>query len=158
VAAGAPDDFDAVLRFLRGLALPCAPPIGIGSFDLLFANEHEVVVWYSPAREEHTAGEISIPCARLAAAWAALRAGEALDEETLVRLGEGVAGGRWLLAVLAQLPGMQVRAEPLRLCWSAVPLSGTLVPPEAAEAIEGTGTRARRSRGGRRRRRAPGEP
>lgn len=111
-------DFQDVLRHLRGLALPCFPPVGVGSFDVLYASEREVVVWYSPAREEHRAGEVSIPCARLATAWAALTSGEPMDEAALERCGESVAGGRWLLALLAQLPGVRVQPDPLALGWS----------------------------------------
>ena len=34
---------DAVLSYLRGLADPCKPPIGSGTFLLLYANRTEVV-------------------------------------------------------------------------------------------------------------------
>ncbi len=111
------EEFDAVLRHLRGLAGPCRPPVGVGSFDVLYASEREIVVWYSPARDDHHAGEVTLPCPRLVAAWAALRAGEVLDEPALERFGEGASGGRWLLAVLAQLPAVRVRTEPLALEW-----------------------------------------
>lgn len=110
--------FESVLRFLRGLALPCFPPVGVGTFDVLYASEREVVVWYSPAREEHHEGEVSIPCPRIASAWAALVAGEPLDEAALERHGEGAAGGRWLLALLAQLPGIRMLPDPFSLVWS----------------------------------------
>lgn len=119
--AGAEADFADVLRHLRGLALPCFPPVGVGSFDILYASEREVVVWYSPAREEHRTGEVAIPCERLAAAWRSLLGGEPLDEAALERCGEGVAGGRWLLALLAQLPGVRVQPAPLALIWSPPP-------------------------------------
>src|SRR5215472_2097530 len=102
----APETPDGLLARLRTLAAPCEPPIGVGAFDVLYASAREVVVWYSPARAEHHAGEVAIPTARLAAAWAALTAGGALDEAELERLGGGAAGGRWLLAILAQLPGV----------------------------------------------------
>jgi hypothetical protein len=118
-----PPRLDDVLACLRGCAAACEPPVGIGSFDVLYASSREVVVWYSPARPEHRSGEVSIPTARLAAAWGALTSGEALDEAALERIGEGVAGGRWLLAVLAQLPGVRLREEPLALEWA---------PPEPA--------------------------
>jgi hypothetical protein len=108
-------DFERVLAWLREVAYPCAPPIGVGEFEVLYASGVEVVVWYSPAREGHRAGEVAIPCRRLAAAWEALCAGHTLDEAALTALGEGVGGGRWLLALLALLPGAQVEAEPLRL-------------------------------------------
>lgn len=115
-AAGGPD-FAGVLAHLRGLAAACEPPIGVGSFLVLYASAVEVVVWYSPARETHREGEVSIPCARLAAAWSTLTTGATLDEPALERLGEGPAGGRWLLALLAQLPGASVRDDPLTLAW-----------------------------------------
>lgn len=114
-------EFEQVLTWLRGLAYPCAPPIGVGEFEVLYASASEVVVWYSPAREGHRAGEVSIPCSRLATAWETLVAGRALDEATLATLGEGAAGGRWLLAVLAQLPGASVSPEPLTLAWVPAP-------------------------------------
>jgi hypothetical protein len=123
-------DFMGVLAHLRGLAVECEPPIGVGSFLVLYASAAEVVVWYSPARETHRAGEVSIPCARLVAAWSALTSGAVLDEPALERLGEGPAGGRWLLALLAQLPGAVVRDDPLTLAWqsSIIPAPVTAVP------------------------------
>jgi hypothetical protein len=114
-------EFDEVLAWLRGLAWPCAPPIGVGEFEVLYASAVEVVVWYSPAREGHRVGEVAIPCARLAAAWARLVAGAALDEGALTDLGAGPAGGRWLLALLALLPGARVQSEPLMLTWTPEP-------------------------------------
>jgi hypothetical protein len=114
-------EFEHVLAWLRGLAWPCAPPIGVGEFEVLYASDAEVVVWYSPAREGHRAGEIAIPCARLVAAWQRLTAGDALDEAALADLGAGAAGGRWLLALLAQLPGARVQPEPLILAWAPEP-------------------------------------
>jgi hypothetical protein len=116
--AGVPA-LEEALRCLRAIALPCEPPVGVGSFDVLYAGAREVVVWYSPARPEHRSGEVAIPTARLAAAWGALVGGEALDEAALERLGNGAAGGRWLLALLAQIPGVRVRADSLTLEWSA---------------------------------------
>jgi hypothetical protein len=117
---------ESVLQRLRALAAPCEPPIGVGAFDVLYANAREIVVWYSPARAEHRAGEVAISTARLEAAWTALLGGALLDEAALERLGAGVAGGRWLLAVLAQLPGVRVRDEPLALEWAEPG------PPEAS--------------------------
>ena len=125
--------FDDVLRFLRGLALPCFPPVGVGTFDVLYASEREVVVWYSPAREEHREGEVCIPCARLASAWATLTGGEPLDEAALERHGEGAAGGRWLLALLAQLPGVRIVHDPFSLVWSP-PVLDTSPPHEQPKA------------------------
>jgi hypothetical protein len=106
-----------LLGYLRGLAGACEPPVGVGSFVVLYASEREVVVWYSPVREEHREGEVAIPCRWVGAAWGALVAGQVLDEVALEALGEGPAGGRWLLALLAQAPGVEVR-QPLALAWS----------------------------------------
>jgi hypothetical protein len=114
-------DVEEILRSLRALDGACEPPIGVGAFDVLYASAIEVVVWYSPARPEHRPGEVSIPTAWLASAWAALVGGARLEEATLEELGQGVAGGRWLLAVLAQLPGVATRIEPLALEWSEPP-------------------------------------
>ena len=112
---------DELLRRLRLLEQPCEPPIGVGAFDVLYASAVEVVVWYSPARPEHRPGEVAIPTAWLAAAWTALIGGARLEEAALEELGQGVAGGRWLLAVLAQIPGVVTRVEPLALEWAAPP-------------------------------------
>jgi hypothetical protein len=103
-----PADFAAVLRYLRALAEPCEPPVGVGAFDVLCASERHILVWYSPAREGHEAREYAIPTPALAAAWSALRAGEPLTEPALAALGGSAAVGRWLLALLAQLPGVRV--------------------------------------------------
>jgi hypothetical protein len=108
-----------LLHALRLVEQTCEPPIGVGAFDVLYASAVEVVVWYSPARPDHRPGEVAIPTAWLAAAWAALIGGARLEEAALEELGQGVAGGRWLLAVLAQLPGVVARYEPLALEWSA---------------------------------------
>jgi hypothetical protein len=127
-------DFAGVLAHLRGLAAACEPPIGVGSFLVLYASAAEVVVWYSPARETHREGEVSIPCARLAAAWSVLTTGATLDEPALERLGDGPAGGRWLLALLAQLPGASVRDDPLTLAWQPpiIPAPVAVVPVAAS--------------------------
>ncbi|HEV8192201.1 MAG TPA: hypothetical protein VGP82_12085 [Ktedonobacterales bacterium] len=117
------DDLAGVLCYLRALAATCEPPVGVGSFDVLYASEREIVVWYSPAREDHRAGEVAIPTIWLATAWTSLVAGNTLDEETLCRIGSGLAGGRWLLALLAQLPGVQVRQDPLTLEWAPLPVA-----------------------------------
>lgn len=138
------DDFDSVLRFLRSLATPCEPPVGVGAFDVLYASGEEVVVWYSPVRQEHTPGEVTIPCARLAAAWAVLSAGEVLDEPALERLGAGPAGGRWLLAVLAQVPGVRLRDEPLTLTWAPVEDATHMEAPVEAAATSAEAARPRR--------------
>jgi len=117
-------DLEGVLRCLRLLERTCEPPIGVGTFDVLYASPMEVVVWYAPARPEHHPGEVAIPTAWLAAAWGLLVSGARLEEAALADLGQGMAGGRWLLAVLAQLPGVVARLEPLALEWSA-PVSPT---------------------------------
>ncbi len=121
-------DVEDVLRALRLLDRTCEPPIGVGAFDVLYASAVEVVVWYSPARSEHHPGEVAIPTAWLAAAWAALVGGARLEETTLAEMGQGLAGGRWLLAVLAQLPGVIPRYEldqPFALEWSAPKVTAT---------------------------------
>jgi hypothetical protein len=110
-------DFAGVLRHLRTLSGPCAPPVGIGTFEPLYANDVEVVVWYSPAREAHAAGEVAIPCARLAAAWARLLAGERLAREALEADGDRPGRALWLLALLAQVPGVRAMTDPLVLWW-----------------------------------------
>lgn len=121
---------ESVLRCLRALADPCEPPIGVGAFDVLYASEREVVVWYSPARAEHHSGEVAIPTLRLCEAWALLQQGERLDESALAAIGQGLAGGRWLLAVLAQVPGVCVQTDPLALAWDARdPRLAILTPP-----------------------------
>jgi hypothetical protein len=112
---------DELLRALRLLERTCEPPVGVGAFDVLYASAVEVVVWYSPARPEHHSGEVAIPTAWLAAAWTALVGGARLEEPALKELGQGAAGGRWLLALLAQLPGVVTRIEPLALEWSEPP-------------------------------------
>jgi hypothetical protein len=103
--------FAEVLRYLRELGEPCVPPVGIGAFDLLCVGEREILVWYTPARDGHSAGERAIPTRCLADAWEALRAGTAMDEAALAAIGASPITGRWLLALLAQLPGVRVREE-----------------------------------------------
>ncbi len=103
--------FADFLRYLRTLTGPCIPPIGAGEFDVLYASQREVVVWYAPAREGQTAREVAIPCAPLVAAWGALRDERAVAEARLCALAGGAAGGRWLLVLLAQLPTAQVQAD-----------------------------------------------
>jgi hypothetical protein len=128
------EDLEGVLRHLRALAESCAPPVGVGSFDVLYASEREIVVWYSPAREDHRAGEVVIPTIWLATAWTALLTGTTLDEEALCHIGSGLAGGRWLLALLAQLPGVRVREEPLALfCGAAATGQGEHAPAPSAK-------------------------
>jgi hypothetical protein len=111
-------EFESVLRYLRTLAEPCAPPTGSGGFDVLYASPLEVVVWYTPARDGQAAREIAIPAELLSTAWGMLCAGGLLDEVTLSSYGLGPAGIQWVLALLAQIPGVQVRQEPLALVCS----------------------------------------
>jgi hypothetical protein len=142
VSHSAQPDFNTVLRHLRGLAAPCTPPIGVGSFLVLYASEREVVVWYSPVRDGHREGEVAIPCARLIAAWEALLAGQTLDESALEALYSSAAGARWLLAILAQLPGVAVQAEPFAVTWKPA----TLTSREEPIAIGAAPRPVRRSR------------
>jgi len=144
--------FADVLRHLRGLASSCEPPIGVGSFDVLYASDAEIVVWYAPLREHQQPGEVTIPAGRLAAAWRALLYGETLDEAALEAHGGGPALGRWLLALLAQLPGVRVCPEPLALDWSPpsdIPLVPVAVPAMAAPAPAPPPPRRRRARAAR---------
>jgi hypothetical protein len=113
-------DFEAVLRWLRALEHPCAPPMGVGEFDLRYVNDIELVVWYSPARDGHRAGEVAISTGALASAWHTLAGGSTLDEEALAAMGGGASVGRWLLAVLALLPEVRAEGEPLRLTLAKV--------------------------------------
>lgn len=113
-----PSALQDVLAYLRRLASSCEPPVGVGAFDVLYANAHEVVVWYSPVRPEQRCGEVVIQTAWLAAAWSALADGGQLDEPALNEIGAGRWGGRWLLALLAQLPGVRVHDDPLSLVWT----------------------------------------
>jgi hypothetical protein len=138
-------DFDTMLRHLRGLAAPCAPPVGVGSFLVLYASAREVVVWYSPVRDGHREGEVAIPCARLVAAWDALLAGQTLDEAALEALCASLAGARWLLAILAQLPGVVVRAEPLAVTWRPAVLRSS-EEPVTVDTAPCPARRARRAR------------
>ena len=116
-------EFESVLRYLRTLAEPCAPPMGVGGFDVLYASTREVVVWYSPARDGHTAGEVAIPAEALATAWQSLAAGNMVDVATLLPLGLRHWDANWIIALLAQIPGVQVRLEPLALAWALLSTS-----------------------------------
>ena len=139
--------FDDVLRYLRALSGPCAPPVGAGAFDVLYASAREGVVWYAPAREGQAPREVAIPCAPLDAAWGALRDTRAVAEATLCELAGGAAGGRWLLVVLAQLPLAQVRADAdgaYTLAWAAgaqddAPLHSPASVPASSHPLAGAG-------------------
>jgi hypothetical protein len=126
-------EFESVLRYLRTLAEPCAPPMGAGGFDVLYANPREVVVWYSPARDDQTAREVAIPAEALSAAWQSLCAGALLDGTTLAALGLGPAGGQWVIALLAQVPGVRVRLEPLALAWALLAETSETSTPDCVE-------------------------
>ena len=126
-------EFESILRYLRTLAESCAPPMGAGGFDVLYASAREVVVWYSPARDGQMAREIAIPAEVLAVAWQSLCAGTLLDEAALFALGLGSAGAQWVIALLAQIPGIQVRQEPLALAWTLLAASATPPVPGPAE-------------------------
>jgi hypothetical protein len=103
--------FADLLRALRTLPGPCAPPVGAGAFDILYASEREVVVWYQSARDGVEQREVTIPGALLRAAWALTLQGAPVEEAALRALATGAAGGRWLLALLAQVPGVETRRE-----------------------------------------------
>jgi hypothetical protein len=108
-------DFEAVLGWLRALEHPCAPPMGVGEFDVRYVSEREIVVWYSPARDGHRAGEVAIATEAVRAAWQALAQGSTLDEGALSEIGSGASVGRWLLALLALLPEVRAEGMPPRL-------------------------------------------
>jgi hypothetical protein len=134
-------DLADVLACLRAVEWPCAPPIGVGEFDVLYVSEAEVVVWYTPAREGQRTGEVAIPCARIAAAWQRLCTGATLDEAALAETCGGEGVGRWVLALLALVPGVRVRQEPVALVWTAPELV-----VDAPVAVGGTKGRGRRRR------------
>ena len=129
--------FAALLRALRAIPGPCAPPIGAGAFDILYASEREVVVWYAPARDGVEQREVAIPGALLRAAWALALRGEPVAEPALRALAPGAAGGRWLLSLLAQVPGMETRHEPL------VEEHGPEGPAHGSEEANGSGDEPR---------------
>ena len=102
-----------VLGYLRNVADPCRPPIGAGTFLLLYASRAEVVVWFEPASDRQRApGEVLIPCGILADAWGQLIAGRSLDLPALGQIAGGHAGAHWLLALLALLPGVGFSEKP----------------------------------------------
>ena len=104
--------FAGLLRALRALPGPCEPPVGAGAFDILYACEREVVVWYVPARDgraDIAQREVSIPGGLVRAAWALTLRGAPVDEAALRALAASAGRGRWLLALLAQVPGVETR-------------------------------------------------
>lgn len=102
--------FAALLAALRVLPGPCAPPIGEGAFDILYASAREIVVWFVSARDGAAQKEVAIPARLAREAWALIRRGEPVSEAMLRAIAAGAAGGRWLLALFAQLPSVEVRA------------------------------------------------
>ena len=102
--------FAALLASLRALPGPCAPPIGEGAFDILYASAREIVVWFVSAKDGAAQKEVAIPARLAREAWALIRRGEPVSEATLRAIAAGAAGGRWLLALFAQLPSVEVRA------------------------------------------------
>ncbi|MGH2487379.1 MAG: hypothetical protein ACRDHE_15330, partial [Ktedonobacterales bacterium] len=111
---------ETLARRLRAIATTCAPPVGVGSFDILYVNDRELVVWYSPVRDNQQPGEVAIARSYLRAAWRTLMERGRLDEADLIAVGESNKVARWLLAVLAQAPGVSFVAEPVALEWRAV--------------------------------------
>jgi hypothetical protein len=110
-ASAADDDaFAALLRMLRALPGPCAPPIGEGAFDILYASAREIVVWFVSAKDGIEQKEVAIPARLAQRAWKIMRRGEPVDEAKLRAIAAGASGGRWLLALFAQLPTVEVRS------------------------------------------------
>ena len=108
VTLGAP--FMALLRSLRALPGPCAPPVGEGAFDILYASAREIVVWFISAKDGIGQKEVAIPTRLACKGWEMLLRGEPVDESALRAIAAGPAGGRWLLALFAQLPTVEVRS------------------------------------------------
>lgn len=134
IVDGATDDaadaaFAALLAALRALPGPCAPPIGEGAFDILYASAREIVVWFVSAKDGAAQREVAIPARLARDAWALIRQGSPVDEAMLRAIAAGAAGGRWLLALFAQLPGVEVREgeqaeqaeQAVTLCWRGDP-------------------------------------
>lgn len=105
----ADEAFAALLAALRALPGPCAPPIGEGAFDILYASPREIVVWFVSAKDGAAQREVAIPARLAREAWALIRQGAPVNEATLRAIAAGAAGGRWLLALFAQLPSVEVR-------------------------------------------------
>ncbi|HEX2350308.1 MAG TPA: hypothetical protein VHI51_17870 [Ktedonobacterales bacterium] len=118
--------FAALLAALRALPGPCAPPVGEGAFDILYASAREIVVWFVSAKDGAAQREVAIPARLAREAWALIRQGAPVDEAMLRAIAAGAAGGRWLLALFAQLPGVEVREaeqaeQAVTLCWRGDP-------------------------------------
>lgn len=126
--------FAALLAALRALPGPCAPPIGEGAFDILYASAREIVVWFVSAKDGAAQREVAIPARLAREAWALIRQGAPVDEAMLRAIAAGAAGGRWLLALFAQLPGVEVReAEQVEQAEQGVTLCWRGDPPRAQE-------------------------
>ncbi|HZC04490.1 MAG TPA: hypothetical protein VE338_02535 [Ktedonobacterales bacterium] len=102
--------FAALLRSLRVVPGPCAPPIGEGAFDILYASAREIVVWFISAKDGAPQKEVAIPTRLAREAWEVIRRGEPVDAAMLRAIADGAAGGSWLLALFAQLPSIEVRS------------------------------------------------
>lgn len=131
---------ETLARFLRGIATTCAPPLGVGSFDILYVNDRELVVWYSPVRDNQQPGEVAIARSCLRAAWGTLVERGRLDEADFIAIGASNKIARWLLAILAQAPGVSFIAEPVALMWRpaemvVIPANepGAETPPDARD-------------------------
>lgn len=113
--AGNVDDADdatlaAMLRSLRAVPGPCAPPIGEGVFDILYASAREIVVWFASAKDGVGQKEVAIPTRLAREAWEIILRGEPVDAAALRAIAAGASGGSWLLALFAQLPSIEVRS------------------------------------------------
>lgn len=111
--------FAEVVRFLRSLADSRALPGGVGSFDVLYINDVEIVLWLTPGREGQRLGEHAVPTSCLETVWEVLRAATFLDEPTVADLVGSRGHGRWLLALLGALPGVRLDEEALTLRYGA---------------------------------------
>ncbi|HET9110402.1 MAG TPA: hypothetical protein VFN78_06240 [Ktedonobacterales bacterium] len=111
-ADDAPEDaaLAALLRSLRAIPGPCAPPIGEGAFDILYASAREIVVWFVSAKDGVSQKEVAIPTRLARDAWEVIRRGEPVDAAALRAIAAGASGGSWLLALFAQLPTVEVRS------------------------------------------------
>ena len=110
--ADAADDaaLATLLRSLRAIPGPCAPPIGEGAFDILYASAREIVVWFVSAKDGVEQKEVAIPTRLAREAWEVIQRGEPVDAAALRAIAAGASGGSWLLALFAQLPSVEVRS------------------------------------------------
>lgn len=141
--------FERVVCYLRARAEACALPGGAGSFDVLVVNERELVVWLTPGREGQRLGEHTIPTNCLAAAWNAFSATAVMDVAALVSLTGSPVYGRWLLALLATLPGVRLDEETLTVRCAGesvvIPVGAPITIPLREDlATQGPSTRGRK--------------